>query len=241
VAKPSSGTKLVAVAAAVGGFRGEALTTAIAVSLAENRSSNPRARGDRNNPRPGCQSVGLWQINTCPARDGAGPPRYGSDPDRLTDPVVNARSAHTISGGGTNWSPWSTFKDGKYRAHLDEARGAALWLIADDEAEDMIRRLNRGENLPEVTGHGVGLGDVAAGVAGAVSSPLAAVAALATAMQSIFRFLTSWATWRAALFVVLGLVLLGGAVALVVADLRTPDAPAAGDRPGDAPPIPSTT
>jgi Lysozyme like domain len=47
--------------------------------------------------------VGLWQINR---------PSWGRMAS--TDPVVNVRSAITISDNGANWSPWTTYVDGAY-------------------------------------------------------------------------------------------------------------------------------
>jgi len=47
--------------------------------------------------------VGLWQVNM------SWGPAMAS-----TNPVVNARSAVTISDDGTNWGPWTTYTSGAY-------------------------------------------------------------------------------------------------------------------------------
>jgi len=52
-------------------------------------------------------SIGLWQINARAHR------QY--DTRMLKDPYLNARAAFEISKGGTDWTPWTTYKNGKYR------------------------------------------------------------------------------------------------------------------------------
>ena len=60
----------------------------------------------------GENSFGLWQINIGP---GANPQYAGVD---LFDPINNARAAVAISRNGSDWSPWSTYESGAYRAYL---------------------------------------------------------------------------------------------------------------------------
>lgn len=55
-------------------------------------------------------SVGLWQINT------RAHPSYTRE--ELSDPIKNAAAAFKISKGGTDWRPWSTFVNGKYKQFL---------------------------------------------------------------------------------------------------------------------------
>lgn len=109
----------IASVAAAAGFSGEALRIAIAVALAES-GGNPQA----HNSRPPDDSYGLWQINMLGA---LGPQRraaFGlSANSDLFDPMTNARAAFAVSGGGSNWNPWSTFnpRNGttpKYLAYL---------------------------------------------------------------------------------------------------------------------------
>ncbi len=99
------------------GFRGTALETAVAVGMAE---SGGNSRSLNNNPGTGDLSYGDWQINML---GGMGPERrqqYGlSSNDALFDPNTNARVAFQMSGGGKNWSPWSTYKSGAFRQFLD--------------------------------------------------------------------------------------------------------------------------
>lgn len=50
-------------------------------------------------------SVGLWQINTLV---------HPYTPEDMRDPLKNAAAALAISKLGTDWTPWSAFKNGKY-------------------------------------------------------------------------------------------------------------------------------
>lgn len=51
-------------------------------------------------------SVGLWQINTRV---------HPYSVDAMKDPLKNAAAAMQISNGGTDWSPWTTYKTGAYK------------------------------------------------------------------------------------------------------------------------------
>jgi Lysozyme like domain len=85
------------------GFPLESIDVAAAVAMAES-GGHPDALGDFG------RSFGLWQIHT-PAH-----PQYrGAD---LFDPDYNARAAFAISKGGTDWSPWTTFRNGEFRRFL---------------------------------------------------------------------------------------------------------------------------
>ena len=66
-------------------------------------------------------SVGLWQIRSLKSQYGTGGPR---DASQLTDPTFNARSMATISAGGANFKPWSTFTSGAYLKNMS-ASGAS--------------------------------------------------------------------------------------------------------------------
>ncbi|MCE6994819.1 transglycosylase SLT domain-containing protein [Saccharothrix sp. S26] len=100
------------------GFRGQDLTIAVAVALAES-GGDPRA----HNPTPPDNSYGLWQINMLGAMGPARRREFGLESNReLFDPAENARAAYEISGRGRSWTPWSTYTSGAYKRHLDRAR-----------------------------------------------------------------------------------------------------------------------
>ncbi|MEV6906098.1 transglycosylase SLT domain-containing protein [Amycolatopsis sp. NPDC051071] len=114
------------------GFRGEGLTTAVAVALAES-GGNTRA----HNATPPDNSYGLWQINML---GGMGPERrrqfdLGSNSE-LFDPATNAKAANKISHDGRSWTPWSTFTNGAYRCYLPAARKAAEALRKRPDGSD---------------------------------------------------------------------------------------------------------
>jgi hypothetical protein len=103
------------------GFRGQGLTTAVAVALAES-GGDPKA----HNGTPPDNSYGLWQINMLGA---LGPDRrhqYHLDSNsELFDPATNARVANSIASDGKDFTPWSTYTNGAYKQYLDKARKAA--------------------------------------------------------------------------------------------------------------------
>lgn len=109
----------VAKVASRAGFTGHALRTMVAIALGES-SGNPNAFN--GNAKTGDKSYGLWQINML---GKLGPARMqelnlNSEAD-LFNPDVNAKAAYRISGGGTNFQPWSVFKNRDHTKWLDEA------------------------------------------------------------------------------------------------------------------------
>lgn len=75
---------------------------AAAVAMAESGGKSDASNTNTN----GSIDRGLWQINSV----------HG--PQSTFDPVANVKSAISISSGGKNWSPWTTFKTGAYRRYL---------------------------------------------------------------------------------------------------------------------------
>jgi hypothetical protein len=102
------------------------LQAAIAIALAES-SGNPNATGDvaLQNATWG-PSLGLWQIRSVKAETGKGTVR---DANQLKNPAFNAKSMYSISGGGKNWSPWSTWPL-RAAAFMPVAAPAAASVIA---------------------------------------------------------------------------------------------------------------
>lgn len=94
---------------AVSGVFDSAATIAVAVAIAE---SGGNEQAHAVNARE--DSRGLWQINV------RAHPQYAMQ--NLYDPQTNARAAFAISGGGTNWKPWTTYTSGAYKAYLNRAR-----------------------------------------------------------------------------------------------------------------------
>jgi hypothetical protein len=107
--------------AVAAGLTHDSAVIATAIAWAES-GLRPDAVGDRalvdNVWGP---SIGLWQIRSLHVHTGTAGDR---DANRLLDPAFNARSMATISAGGTDWSPWSVWKNGRYRDHLEAVRAA---------------------------------------------------------------------------------------------------------------------
>jgi hypothetical protein len=121
-------------AAAAAGLRAEGvrnptadqIATATAIAWAES-DLNPRA----HNATPPDDSYGLWQINML---GGLGPARrtkFGlQSNEELYSPAVNAKAMASISLGGTNWQPWTTYTSGAYRQYLSRVTAEAAQVAA---------------------------------------------------------------------------------------------------------------
>jgi hypothetical protein len=100
------------------GFRGDALVTAVAVALAESSGDTHAHNGVSPD-----NSYGLWQINMLGAMGPERREQFGFDHNAaLFRPANNADAAYAIAGNGKDFGPWSTYTNGSYREHLDEAR-----------------------------------------------------------------------------------------------------------------------
>lgn len=119
MAVANSSIDQVANAAYAVGLRGDSLITAIAIAGAES-GYRLEAHGDVNIGG----SYGPWQVYI-PAH-----PEYS--PEWLTESYLNnAQAMYAISGGGTNWMPWTTYFEGTYKSHLAEATDAASRATGD--------------------------------------------------------------------------------------------------------------
>jgi len=165
------------------GFRGQSLTTAVAVALAESGG-----RPHSHNTTPPDDSYGLWQVNMYGA---LGPDRrrdYHLKSDgQLFDPAVNARAAFSISSHGTSFQPWSTYIYGQYRDHLGAARKAARAVTAagghgkspSGKDQSKVPGKDHGKDKGKDKGKGKGGGGGAKGSAGRVVLDLAELGRLA--------------------------------------------------------------
>lgn len=114
------------------GFSGGALDMAYAIAMAE---SSGNARAFNGNVNTGDESYGLFQINML---GGMGPERrrqFGlSSNEDLYDAARNAQIAYKMSKGGTDWSPWSTYKRGEHRKFLGQS-GAEVTVSPGSRAQ----------------------------------------------------------------------------------------------------------
>jgi hypothetical protein len=101
------------------GFTGNSIDIAYAVAMAE---SGGNAKSHNTNKKTGDNSYGLFQINMI---GSMGPNRrkqlHLKSNDELLDPLTNAKAAYAISNHGKNWSPWSTYKNNKYKDYLGKS------------------------------------------------------------------------------------------------------------------------
>jgi Lysozyme like domain/Putative peptidoglycan binding domain len=119
---------------------GEALAIAAAIAGAESGLRGTAV--NRNRPTAGCPDgstdVGLWQINDCYH------PEVSASCAR--DAACNAAAMAAISRGGTDWTPWSTYKNAAYLTFVPDAKAAGdkicllgLSHAAPDRAASMVQ------------------------------------------------------------------------------------------------------
>lgn len=109
-----SGADLAARVAWNAGFRGQALTMAVAIAGAES-SFNPTAIGDvaLENDKWG-PSLGFWQVRTLKNPSAYSYPDTLRQNPQLYDAQLNANAAYAFSGNGTKFGAWSTYTSGAY-------------------------------------------------------------------------------------------------------------------------------
>jgi hypothetical protein len=109
------------------GFRGERLTQAVAVALAESGGVT-NVKGDTTlvDGKWG-PSIGLWQIRSLrPSQKDEYPEEYRlREQNANLDPLTNAKHAFALSDRGADWSPWSTYGGTRYYEVMNRARAAA--------------------------------------------------------------------------------------------------------------------
>lgn len=114
----------IATQAAQAGFTGTGLTDIVAIVEAES-SGNPEAINQNTN---GSTDYGLAQINSI----------HGVSQSAMFDPAQNLAEAYSLSDGGTNFAPWSTYNSGAYQKYLDEATGATSGIGASSTPANPI-------------------------------------------------------------------------------------------------------
>jgi Lysozyme like domain len=94
--------------ASAAGFNGQALNTIVAIATAESG-----LRTDAQGHNTGSVDRGVLQINSY---------WHAEVPDACAyDPACAFRQAYRISNGGTNFTPWTTYTNGAYRAYLSSS------------------------------------------------------------------------------------------------------------------------
>ena len=123
-AKKLSDTDLVGLLSAVG-FEGTALKVAYAVAKKE---SNGRPLAHNGNQNTGDNSYGIFQINMIADLGVARRDKFNLKSNtQLFDPVVNAKIAFFMTGGGEDWSSWKIVpgqnNGERYQQYLKEFAG----------------------------------------------------------------------------------------------------------------------
>ncbi len=153
-----------------------AAVTATAVAAAES-AFNPTAIGDEAlaDAKWG-PSIGLWQIRSLRADQDTGRSR---DASRLKDPTFNARSMATISRKGDDFTAWTMYTNGAYRAHVglveQAVAGKSLTAPKPNRGNTTSTATQVGltfpkpslPDLPDLPGGFPGLPDVLGGITGA--------------------------------------------------------------------------
>jgi Lysozyme like domain len=93
----------------------ETLTLAVAIALAESGGNESITHTNSN----GTIDVGAWQINSVHRRTH---PNWTTAWLKVLE--NNAQAMAEVSGGGSNWSPWATYTNGRYQQFMDRARTA---------------------------------------------------------------------------------------------------------------------
>jgi hypothetical protein len=119
-----SDTDLVELLSAVG-FEGKALKVAYAVAKKE---SNGRPLAHNGNQHTGDNSYGIFQINMIADLGDARRDKFNLKSNtQLFDPVINAKIAFFMTGGGEDWSSWKIVpgqnNGERYQQYLKEFAG----------------------------------------------------------------------------------------------------------------------
>jgi hypothetical protein len=193
----------VAAAAYAGGFRGEEIREAVAVSFAESSWNTDAANFCCN---------GLWQINLKAHQKSiqATVPNWN-----WRDPVHNALAAHMIwrGAGGTFKKDWSGYGNANYNKAMPQARMALAQLRAElsknkGDEQGVIRNL-----LSGVTGQ-VG-STPGPGVADSIGNVATNLVPGVKEIGQFFNALTQGSTWLRIAEGALGVLLVGLGIAAI--------------------------
>jgi len=83
---------------------------AYAICMAESGGNPVKDNAGLNSD--GSVDFGLMQVNSIHAD------MVGGNLERLRDPETNIKIAYSLSKGGSDWTPWSAYNNGKYRKFL---------------------------------------------------------------------------------------------------------------------------
>lgn len=186
--------------------QGQNLYVCVSIAMAE--SSGRTDAVNHNND--GTQDVGLWQIN-----DVHKLLWIGRGDDR-TDPVQNAKYMYSVSNGGNNWQPWSTYQNAAYNTYMQQVMSTLQNV-----------KLSRGTQLqvtnPSTLGGGYGTAPMTTQVLNASDIPgLSELKSEYQTIDKFFKFVTSPDGWIRILKIAIGVIMVITGVAIMMkAEIRT--------------------
>lgn len=184
----------IAAVAFAAGFSPEEIPTVVAIGLAESDGWTDQVfKGSAEYPE---DSIGVMQVNYMAHGD--------LDRQSLFNPFYNMQSARGISrdsfdAGNGSFTPWSTFKNGKYKANLSAGTAALALLKRPGMFEKAIQEVQAGTGARSAT---IDVGGIIGDVIGA---PFEWAAALA----KLLGWLVDPHNWLRIGYVAGGAVLLG--------------------------------
>src|SRR4029077_5776808 len=124
------------------GFSEDEAVIATAISFGECPSRDPTCTGDKDNPRAGCASYGLWQLNICPNRDEGFLSSVGaSQGTDLYDPNLNAKAAYARYRS-QGWGAWTVYNNGLSVGALARAKAAQKQVLSGGTATTPVQPAN---------------------------------------------------------------------------------------------------
>jgi hypothetical protein len=126
------------------GLKGTAVTIASSIAMAE-------SGGNTDIINPGTSSVpeysvGLWQINL------RAHPQYTVA--SMQNPTLNAAAMYSISSGGKNWQPWSTYTNGAYLSFMGNKTNNMLSVSSNGSTSAYTAKINTNPDAVSKTGSG---------------------------------------------------------------------------------------
>jgi len=197
---------------------------ATGISKLESNGWDTAARGDTGlQTQKWGPSIGLWQIRSLNAQLGSGGTR---DEQANLDPAHNADAMVSISSGGTNWIPWTVWKDQGIRPQVQQiaAQTAADIGLSFTEIAEAGGAVPGTYGLGDITNAVTHPVDVITQAPVAVATGVASIPGLVTdplkALAQLLSFLLNPAFWRRLGEGALGVALVMAGAYVTITDLR---------------------
>jgi hypothetical protein len=186
--------------------QGNNLYICVSIAMAESHGQTDAV----NHNNDGTQDVGVWQINDV-HRD-----LWAGRTDDRTDPVQNAKYMYSVSNGGNNWQPWTTYQTAAYNTYMQQVMS---------QLQNV--KLSRGTQVqvtnPSTLGGGYGVAPSTTQVLNLGDIPgLSDLKAEYQTIDKFFKFVTSPDGWVRIMKVGIGIILIITGVAIMMkSELRT--------------------